>query len=173
MTTGLIPEGTYRGKLVKLGPIQKSKEKGTLYWNVECVITEEGEWKGKRVFWSAFLTPDTRVRTYEAFVASGCTFPNKDSSNFEGFGTEEVDLVIGQDTPPATEKFPNPKPYNVVNFVNRPRRGKPGIPVEESEAKAILGSDDMKAALAAALEGNRQAGQDTGPVDPKTGKKMF
>lgn len=184
-SSGIIPAGTYRGKLVKVGELQVAGENDTPFYAVECVITEDGEYKNRRLSWDAWMGPNSRRRTYQAFQGSGCAFKDKagndDPENFDGLGTIEQDLQIEHETytPKATDAEPNPAERTVakVAFVNNGPMGRKGKPVDEAKKRALL--DSFKADLVAARTGQsgpdaqgNEVGKD-GVLRDKKGNKLY
>lgn len=178
-----VPAGTYRGKLIKVSELMESKEKGTPFLNVEGEITEEGDYKGRRLIWTAFLTPNssTAQRSLQALRGSG--WNEELDGKWTGVGSVEQQFEIEQETytPDPTAANPNPKTgtRSRIAWVNSGPRGLVGNAVGAEKSKSILSglAGDLNrvktgsVATEAAADGSRV--DEEGNLVDKAGKKLY
>lgn len=179
----LIPVGTYRGKLISVSDILDSPVKGTPYFNVDCEITEEGDYKGRRLIWSAYVPPNSAAsqRTFQALLGSG--WNEMLDGKWTGLGTKDQEFEIEHETytPDATEANPNPKTITRarIKWVNNGPRGLTGKPVDSERKKSLFAAfaGDIQRAKTGSVE--TEVAADGSKVDKdgnlvdKSGKKLY
>ena len=172
--SNLVPDGEYTGKVVS-GKLITASKRGTPGY--ECIVeVTEKPYDGKKMVWHGWMSPDASVRSMEALIAAGCTFPGDDTTNLEGLTSNEVTLVVETEeyTPEPSETNPTPTmtKRNRCAWINRGLGGRAGVAMDDAGKAAF--KDAGKAALAAARAGrNAGGGGDAGiPKDAK-GKAKF
>jgi hypothetical protein len=76
--------------------LQLSKTKGTKHFFILFEIISEGEFKGRRVPWEGWLTPDAEARTIESLLL--CGLENDDLSNAIGIDKNIVEIDVEEES---------------------------------------------------------------------------
>lgn len=95
MSTNDVPQGIYRGRAVSAREMLSGK-KETDFYEILCEITEEGEYKGRRLACQVWFTTEENA-TRALRTLQTCGWDGGDISKLEGFGSVDVDLDIQLD----------------------------------------------------------------------------
>ena len=196
----LLPIGQYKARLeMNNPPIQKSPDKGTVFYDVTGVVTEDGEHKGQRVAGQLFMpagADETKVkvrkRSIDALLQAGATFPNSNLRDFTGVGTKEVLIVVEheeflpKDTRTEADKVagvaaPTMVKRARIQWVNALNRGAGYGKALEKADEALFDMPEMKATLEDVRKhGTRDTGTgsngervDGSTLKTKSGEEVF
>jgi hypothetical protein len=141
--SNLIPTGIYRGRGVS-AQFVKSSKKDTDGVEIICEITAEGVFKGRRLPCNCWITDDkSGERALESLKY--CGWDGADLNVLNGFGTQDVDLVIQIEDPQPKPRDPqnptvDPGFYpqkNRIAFINQAGSGAVGRGMTEQEKLAF------------------------------------
>jgi hypothetical protein len=144
----MISAGRFRGFL-ESPEIAVSAKQSTPGFKCTARIAdkEAGADNNSRIEMELWLTEGAAERAIQSLIYAGCTFPSKpgetepDLTNFEGCGSQEVELQIEIEeyTPEPTEANPNPRTSKRprVAFVNRVGASRTMKAIDDNQKKMI------------------------------------
>jgi len=177
----LIPDGIYRGVAVTCD-FQKSGKQGTDMMAVVCEITQEGNFKGRRLQHEGYFKDDEKSKRCLQTLMS-CGWDGNDllavtgpvGSNRGGFGTREVDLVVQSEEPQPKDDGGWYPWKNRIAFINEPGSGAIGQSMTEQEkiqfTARLMGIKDQVVAAQkgkAGPQNSPSAGKQLGSSSPKS-----
>ena len=160
----LIPAGIYRGRALE-ADYKISSKKETQFVEIKCEITASGEYKGRRLECDCwFNTEENAKRVLQTLKF--CGWDGVDPIALNGFGSQEVDLVVDLEEPKPKEDGTGMYPArNRVSFINEQGSSVVGRTMTEQEKLAFAG----KLMGLAAKMGLSTGAKAAPPADPQGG----
>lgn len=131
-----VPTGVYQGRALS-GDWKVSSKKGSNFCEVLCEITQEGPYKGRRLFCSLhFTSEDTIDRSMRSLAACGVDM--SDPLTLRGIQTSEIDLTVEIRDPRVKEDGSGWYPAeNRVAWINEKGSSAKGRSMNENERMAF------------------------------------
>jgi hypothetical protein len=136
--SNLIPAGIYRGRALKVD-YKVSSKKETNFAEILCEVTAEGQYKGRRLNCDVWFNNEENAQRGMKTL-SYCGWDGVDPIALNGFGSKEVDLVIGVEEAKPKEDGTGMYPErNRVEFINEQGSSVVGRSMNEAERLAFAG----------------------------------